>query len=68
MSIIQELENMQENSGLGLCLMAIEAKWEFCTSRGNPCILSIEIVYFRIDLCFMMFLSCMVCDAYKMFM
>ena len=34
--VIQEPENRQEDCGLELFLVAMEAKCDFCTSRGNP--------------------------------
>ena len=44
MPAIQELENMLEDRSLKLCLMAIEAKWDFCATSGNPYFSSIKIV------------------------
>ena len=43
-SVIQELENRQEDRSLELFLMAMEAKCDFYATRGNPYFSSIEIV------------------------
>ena len=34
--VIQEPENRQEDRGLELFLVAMEAKCDFCATRGNP--------------------------------